>query len=531
MAVQNPVISEKLSIESLVEIIKKKDEEINDFKEIITKLNETIGNLQSAISGFKADLKDSIGNRNLCNISNNKRRNLANANKTKVTNSNEAITPKKVKGNVENSINTNIGSWFIEPNISNNKEGANKQNADESQNNGTSVHTNSNGAESMETQTVLSDHSDSQTCQETLENENVADAGQGNDWQFISHKNKKENNNKIQPIQVTIAEDGMKALYQTLTNNFGSNKFTVNQLKSKTSIRIYPASNTIAGDIMELLSQHKYEFHSYINDILKRKCFLIKGLNNFDNVNEILDQLIKAGVPNNSTLVPFSTGFQRANPNVIHNKFYKLIVNGDFDDRNLKNIKSVLGVSITFEKLKSNTVIQCHNCQQYFHTASMCYRKYRCVKCINDHEPGVCPKNKNDTLEPQCINCKGSHTANNYAKCEYYKSKIEPFIKRKTQINSANSGNSTSIGNSPLGNSANKVNLPGPSTGSNKSFSDLFKSNNPKKNVSIQAISSNNNSESTNPNKFFENMFSIMSRMLENQEKMMNHLINKNQSC
>lgn len=287
-------------------------------------------------------------------------------------------------------------------------------------------------------------------------------------------------------------------------------------------MRVYPASNNIAGKIIESLSDHGYEFHSYLNKESKKKCFLIKGLNGFNDTNLIRQQLIKAGLPNDLQIQHFNTGFQRSNPNIKHNIFFKLIVKVDMDEKLLKNVNSLFGVSVLFEKLKPNAVVQCHNCQSYFHTASMCYRKYRCVKCITDHEAGECPINSNESLNPQCVNCNGFHTANNHSKCDYFKQKIEPFIKRKTTVRNAAENNKSSTNkNEVIGSSG---------TTPNQSYADQVKNynnNNKTKMVSKPNDSDNVTSINTDSNSSLEKMFGILAKMLENQDRMLNHLLNK----
>ena len=49
---------------------------------------------------------------------------------------------------------------------------------------------------------------------------------------------------------------------------------------------------------------------------------------------------------------------------------------------------------------------QCFKCQGYGHKASVCTRKVRCGKCVQEHETREC---QSETM--QCANCKGPHCA------------------------------------------------------------------------------------------------------------------------
>jgi hypothetical protein len=55
---------------------------------------------------------------------------------------------------------------------------------------------------------------------------------------------------------------------------------------------------------------------------------------------------------------------------------------------------------------------QCHNCQEFGHAARNCGQNYRCVKCVEIHEPGKCSKDRSKDV-PCCVNCGGAHPANN----------------------------------------------------------------------------------------------------------------------
>lgn len=56
----------------------------------------------------------------------------------------------------------------------------------------------------------------------------------------------------------------------------------------------------------------------------------------------------------------------------------------------------------------------------------MCSHKYRCVQCVQSHEPGLCPRLINKNLPLGCVNCAAAemphagHTANDYKSCLYY---------------------------------------------------------------------------------------------------------------
>lgn len=81
-----------------------------------------------------------------------------------------------------------------------------------------------------------------------------------------------------------------------------------------------------------------------------------------------------------------------------------------------------------YNKGRQNAITQCSRCQQFGHAESNCNNSFRCVKCLNDHEPRKCTKTKDD--KPMCVNCKLDHPAN-YRNCKAYKDYIS--MKKKQQ--------------------------------------------------------------------------------------------------
>lgn len=120
------------------------------------------------------------------------------------------------------------------------------------------------------------------------------------------------------------------------------------------------------------------------------------------------------------------------------------------------------------------------------------------------------------------MNCNGFHTANNHSKCDYFKQKIEPFIKRKTTVRNAAENNKSSTNkNEVIGSSG---------TTPNQSYADQVKNYNninKTKMVSKPNDSDNVTSINTDSNSSLEKMFGILAKMLENQDRMLNHLLNK----
>jgi hypothetical protein len=86
----------------------------------------------------------------------------------------------------------------------------------------------------------------------------------------------------------------------------------------------------------------------------------------------------------------------------------------------IESIKYVLNQPVTWERPKNNGIPQCKRCQSFAHIAKNCSRKYRCVKCPNDHEPYKCPLPKGKNPNPYCCNCKKFGHPANFRGCDKY---------------------------------------------------------------------------------------------------------------
>lgn len=76
--------------------------------------------------------------------------------------------------------------------------------------------------------------------------------------------------------------------------------------------------------------------------------------------------------------------------------------------------------------MKKSSTIQCRRCQRYNHTSGQCDFEYRCVQCIDSHQPGACPRAENRAIPIGCINCFDNklnhleHTANDLKNCPFF---------------------------------------------------------------------------------------------------------------
>lgn len=131
-----------------------------------------------------------------------------------------------------------------------------------------------------------------------------------------------------------------------------------------------------------MLSRSGYVFHTYLMSDQKKKSYIVRGIDTtlgFD-VNDIVGELVRAGLPDSIQIVAFQTGFmKKKNLNFM---LYRLIVPAGFDESIFKEIHALLGLAVRFTLFRSRSTTQCTNCQSFFHTSAGCHRKFRSVKCL-----------------------------------------------------------------------------------------------------------------------------------------------------
>lgn len=254
----------------------------------------------------------------------------------------------------------------------------------------------------------------------------------GNVTNNTSTNNVTNSRAKPTPIQLGQMErDQYSVLLNDLSGAFETNAFRWHQLKSFSLPRIFVDDAETKTRIMNWLASKKYQFNTYAERGQRRKAFLIRGLAHGDNDNDSIIQKIRtsvsaAGVDGEFTINRFQTGFMKRSANTNAAPIYQITVAHDVPDSCLASIKAIGLYSVRFEKMKPSKVIQCRRCQRYSHTATMCAHEYRCVQCVDSHQPGCCPRATNKSIPISCCNCKAAgldfvgHTANDNQNCNFY---------------------------------------------------------------------------------------------------------------
>lgn len=194
----------------------------------------------------------------------------------------------------------------------------------------------------------------------------------------------------------------ISTIRETLGHDNFSTKFTKNQIK------IITRNNNDHDLMVTALGNSEADFFTYLKPEEKTRKIVMKGAPNMD-INDIKD-CMKANNVEVRNCVPLKGKSE-------HPYSYLLSLPKQTQIKDIKNIKELDHVKVNWEKYTKNTNwTQCHKCQAFGHGESTCYRKPRCVKCLNPHHTRDCPMKKTENSVPKCVNCKGDHSAN-YHKC------------------------------------------------------------------------------------------------------------------
>lgn len=285
----------------------------------------------------------------------------------------------------------------------------------------------------LQTENVNSNDADNKANES---NANDSDQNTANQQSGIIFKNNgRQAGSKSKPINVDVKPNGLMALTQLLKRTVGKGDYTIQFYPSESKAKINPANTDCSTIICKCLFDHGYQYYAYMDKSERKAAYILRGLYNVHSTDEVKDALVQAGLPSTIVVSEFTTGRMRANPDPHGRRLFKIIVEPDFEPKKLDNITGIFNLRIRFEAMKKSLVAQCHNCQEFFHTAATCSRNHRCVKCSENHPPGQCKRNNENGPPPSCVNCGGDHTANNWQACSYFTQKVVPRIENKLKNN------------------------------------------------------------------------------------------------
>lgn len=268
-------------------------------------------------------------------------------------------------------------------------------------------------------------HTDENSASDECDIDNVG-------WTLAT--NRRIGTDKVSPIQLEFLNNEKKVqIIHMLNELVGTDSYKWMQKRFGSAPKIFCKNAATKEKISEALSQGGVQYNTFADDTDRLKSFIVRGLccgSDDDNIQLISNALQKHGIQSGYSIKRFITGRQKRADGEI-NMLYRITVPHLFDEKSMRSIRTIGVFGVMIEKMKSNNIIQCFNCQRYSHTARQCHFAYRCVKCTSQHLPGQCPRNTNVGIPVACINCHENglqhvgHSANQYNSCLFLRSKFK----------------------------------------------------------------------------------------------------------
>ena len=196
------------------------------------------------------------------------------------------------------------------------------------------------------------------------------------------------------------------------------------------------ASYTDKKKLIELLNLKSYQFHTYTEKEDRLLVFVLK--NHFPlGTDELLGKLNTNNIP--------ATKVSLMNQSM-ENPVYLVYFNkNSISLQQLERDHSIIqSLKISWEKInkRRKKPTQCSRCQLWGHSSTNCGRKRRCIKCLDDHEPGKCLRKPKQDDEPSCVNCKEVGHPSNSPSCKFFKRHVKK-ISGQQRTNTPRRFNST----------------------------------------------------------------------------------------
>jgi hypothetical protein len=177
--------------------------------------------------------------------------------------------------------------------------------------------------------------------------------------------------------------------------------------------------------IQEKMTQTKQQHYTFTEPEDRHLQFVLYG-HHVNNADELKEELVAAKIPaskvlkiNRSADSPvFLVSFEKKSEislqklQTVHGKLNSLIVRW-----------------AKFQPSQRRPT-QCHRCQRFGHSANNCALSFRCVKCLETHEPGQCARTTREGL-PSCVNCGAEGHASNSTTCPAYQRHVESIAAKK----------------------------------------------------------------------------------------------------
>lgn len=237
--------------------------------------------------------------------------------------------------------------------------------------------------------------------------------------QYTKQKNT-PNQTNLQPIIISGRAENHASFIKSVQKNT-TKKFIIKNTRNNTSL--YLQNTEDKNNMILHLQQSKAEFHTYTDNNQKTHSFVIKGLGNGIDIENLKTEL--------QGYITVNKIFKM---NTKESPMYMLITDKETNINTLqKSIKYLSHTAIKWERVKNTKlIIQCHRCQKWGHATANCGHTPACLKCAQAHHTKDC---QHKHLEnPKCVNCGQGHIANSIECPEYLRAlKIRKINTKQTQ--------------------------------------------------------------------------------------------------
>lgn len=167
----------------------------------------------------------------------------------------------------------------------------------------------------------------------------------------------------------------------------------------------------------------KAEFHTYTPKQEKTHAFVLKGLCQALEIDEIKEELTAQKIKIKNIFK------MKGTPE--YAPAYLVVTDAQTTLSDIqRKVKRINHTVIRWERHYNNKIItQCHRCQRWGHATSNCYAEPACLKCGEAHITRECKKPIN--TPPKCANCGDAHLSNS-TDCKSYTKALEK-IKHSNQ--------------------------------------------------------------------------------------------------
>lgn len=229
------------------------------------------------------------------------------------------------------------------------------------------------------------------------------------------HTIKKTRPLKVKKPPPVVVHNLNPADIENKLNSININKGNITRRLTKSGTKLFVTTNEEFKLLKNHLETSQTNFYTYTLDEDKVSRYVMYGLPDFD-VNQV-----RQAIATSTTVDPIDVKKMIIKKPLYQGHTNYLIYFKKTSRLNLQSLKLVngmFGYRIYWDTYKkSNGPVQCHNCQEYFHSSRNCRLPSRCMRCGGSHKSSDCSYLDTTTKripdqKVKCVNCQGKHTSN-----------------------------------------------------------------------------------------------------------------------